>query len=182
MEINGLNRELNDMVLRGQLSGRKIAELIRLKEVADRFATCKYVSEEELAVLIEKFGTGPDILTWGDYFQTEVGSEYFAHTDDDFATIVDTVRFDLISAVKIFQGKPEKFLNQVHDDGMAVYGMPRDQWTPVEEEQAHLYILLNYFRELGMHATMLSAEDDSWFEGFLGKDGGQNQQAVGQNG
>lgn len=181
MEINGLNRELNDMVLRGQLSGRKIAELIRLKELADRFATRKYVSEEELAVLVEKFGTGPDILTWGDYFQTEVGSEYFAHTDEDFATIVDTVRFDLISAVKIFKAKSEEFQQQVHDDGMAAYGKPRDEWTPVEEEQAHLYILLNYFRELGMSTTVLSVEDETWFEGFLGQQNG-GAVAVGQNG
>lgn len=178
MEINGLNRELNDMVLRGQLSGRKIAELIRLKEIADQFATRNYVSDEELAVLIEKFGTGPDIMTWGDYFQTEIGSEYFAHTDADFATIVDTVRFDLISAVKIFQGKSEEFLQTVESNGLAAYGAPRDQWTEVEEEQAHLYILLNYFRELGMDRTRLSARDEEWFSGFLGAD--RKNAAVGQ--
>ncbi|MCR9144101.1 MAG: hypothetical protein NXI24_17770 [bacterium] len=178
MEINGLNRELNDMVLRGQLSGRKIAELIRLKEIADAFAARNYVSDEELKVLIEKFGTGPDIMTWGDYFQTEIGSEYFAHTDADFATIVDTVRFDLISAVKIFQGKSPEFQQQVQDNGMAAYGTPRDQWSEVEEEQAHLYILLNYFRELGMEQTSLSVEDEEWFSGFVGAD--QRNSAVGQ--
>jgi hypothetical protein len=167
MEIKGLNPELNDMVLRGQLSGRKLAELIRLKEIADRFATCNYVSEEELAVLVDKYGTGPDIVTWGDYFQTEVGSQYFAHSDPDFATIVDTIRFDLISAVKIFQGKSPAFLEKVQTDGLAAYGTPREEWTSVEEERAHLYILLNYFRELGMAETCLSSEDEKWFEGFL---------------
>lgn len=177
MEINGLNRELNDMVLRGQLSGRKIAELIRLKEIADTFATQNYISDEELGVLIEKFGTGPDIMTWGDYFQTEIGSEYFAHNDADFSTIVDTVRFDLISAVKIFQGKSEDFLQKAQENGMAAYGMPRDEWTEVEEEQAHLYILLNYFRELGMDRTVLASEDEEWFSGFLGSD---RKNAVGQ--
>ena len=168
MEINGLNPELNDMVLRGQLSGRKIAELIRLKEIGDRFATRKYVSEEELAVLVDKYGTGPDIVTWGDYFQTEIGSQYFAHSDADFATIVDTVRFDLISAVKIFQNKSPEFYSKVDSDGLAAYGVPRDQWTEVEEEQAHLYILLNYFRELGLDQAELSTEDEDWFSGFVG--------------
>lgn len=176
MEINGLNPELNDMLLRGQLSGRKIAELIRLKETVDRFATKNYVSDEQYQVLVDKYGTGPDIVTWGDYFQTETASEYFDTADADFSTIIDTIRFDLISAVKIFQGKSEAFHEGVKENGLEVYGMPRTEWTETEEEKAHLYILLNYYYELGLERTQLSAEDEAWFEGFLGTE----KHAVGQ--
>lgn len=169
MEINGLNPQLNDMLLRGQLSGKKIKELLRLKEIVDRFASERYVPESELADLKKKYGVEPDIITWGDYFQTEVASLYFALNDRDFATIVDTVRYDLISAIKIFTDRSDEFLASVESNGLAVHGKDREEWSEIEEEQAHLYILSRYFQELGLAQSHVSAEDEEWFQTFLGQ-------------
>lgn len=176
MEIQGLNPELSEMALRGLLSGRKIAELVRLKETVDRFAVSKYVSDDALKKLVERYGVGPDIVTWGDYFQTEIASLYNELPDRDFSKIIDTVRFDLISAVKIFQGKSPEFFNMVEADGLAAYGMPRETWSEREEEQAHLYILMQYYHELGLAAAALAPADETWFNGFVAAD----SHAVGQ--
>lgn len=170
MEIRGLNPELSAMALRGQLSGRKLADLIRLREIVDRFATCRYVSEDALKKLVERFGVGPDIVSWGDYFQTEIASLYHSLSDGEFSGIVDTVRFDLIAASKIFAGKPEEFFASVESNGLAAYGCDRESWGPEEEEQAHLYILLQYYRELGLDKATLSAQDEEWFAGFVSGD------------
>lgn len=169
MEIEGLNPQLTDMVLRGQLSGAKIAQLLRLKEFVDSYATRNYVSDEELQSLLDRFGVEPDIITWGDYFQTEVASLHFNLNDKDFATIVDTIRFDLISAIKIFDCKPSAFFDECENEGRAAYGIPREAWTQLHEEQAHLYILSRYFRELGLRREAVSATDEDWFQGFLGQ-------------
>lgn len=176
MEINGINPELNDMMLRGQLSGRKIAELVRLKELVDRFAQTMYVPGKEMAELKERFGVEPNIQTWGDYFQTEIASQYFQAADDEFIRLVDTVRFDLISAIKIFKDKSASFCNQVQSDGLTVFGMPREEWQVQHEEAAHMHILLQYYQEMGLEKTQLSVEDESWFDGFMDQEA---RQAIG---
>lgn len=158
------------MALRGQLSGRKLADLIRLREIVDRIATSRYVSEEALRKLQERFGVGPDIVSWGDYFQTELASLYHGLNDTEFSGIIDTVRFDLIAAHKVFLGKPPEFLSSVEAEGLAVYGKDRNDWTPADEESAHLYILMQYFRELGLNQARLGAEDEEWFNGFVSQE------------
>lgn len=165
METN-INPELNDMVKRGQLSPHKIQELQRLKGIVDRFAMTRFVSEEELVSLVEKFGVEPDIQTWGDYFQTEIASRFFDLADDDFTRIVDTIRFDMISATMIFQGKSERFLRKVESDGLIAYGSDTP-WTDREEESAHLYILMQYYLEMGLEETLIAQEDMDWFNQFV---------------
>jgi len=177
MEIQGLNPELTEMALAGQLSGRKIAGLIQLKETVDLYAQTKYVPDEQMQQLIEKYGVEPDIVTWGDYFQTEIASRHFQTGDAEFEAIVETVRFDLISAVKIFANKSEEYRTRVENEGLETYGMPQEDWGQPEEEKAHLYILLQYFRELGLDRAEIPAEDDAWFEGFVHGHGGENAQA-----
>lgn len=177
MEIQGLNPELTDMALAGQLSGRKIAGLIRLKECVDRYAQTKYVPDEQMQQLIEKYGVEPDIVSWGDYFQTEIASRHFQANDAEFEAIVETVRFDLISAVKIFGNKSNEYKTRVEREGLETYGMPQENWGEPEEEKAHLYILLQYFRELGLEQAEIPAEEEAWFEGFVHGHGGRSQQA-----
>lgn len=176
MEINGINPELNDMLLRGQLSGRKIAELVRLKETVDQFAQTMYVPGKEMAELKERFGVEPNIQSWGDYFQTEIASQYFQVEDVEFIRLVDTVRFDLISAIKIFQGKPEEYCRSIQAQGLTSFGTQRENWDRSHEEDAHMYILLQYFQEMGLAQCQLSVEDESWFEGFMDI---ESRQAIG---
>lgn len=167
METNGINPVLNDMVERGQLGERKILELLRLKEIVDRFATVHYVPEEQAAELEKRYGARPDILTWGDYFQTEIASRFFDLQDDDFLRIIDTVRFDLISAVMIFQGKSPDFFEKIEEEAINAWDISREEWSENEEEAVHLQILSKYYAELGLKSCILSEEDRQWFEGFV---------------
>ncbi|MBL8022545.1 MAG: hypothetical protein JNM27_22900 [Leptospirales bacterium] len=166
LEIVGLNPVLNDMVSRGQLSAKKIARLVILKDMIDRYAGTLYVSEQDAEALRARYGAYPDIRSWGDYFQTELASQHFDRTDAEFDRIVDTVRFDIVSACKIFTGKPQQFLALVEENGMLALGMDRAKWQEAEEEAAHLDILRQYFVEMKLNTRAITAEDDAWFSGF----------------
>ncbi len=167
MTTKALHSELQGMVRRGQLSEAKISELVRLKETVERFASCPYVSNDEIANLEQRYGAKPSIITWGDYFQTEIASRHFALNDQEFSRIIDTIRFDLIAALKIFQNKPKLFFKMVQEDGLAVQAKPQDTWTPEDEQKAHMYILAQYFIEMGLEEMELKPIDEKWFENFL---------------
>lgn len=167
MEIQGLNSELNEMLMRGQLSGKKIAELVHLKEYVDRLASTNYIAGKEMASLKDKFGVEPAIQTWGDYFQTELASQYFDLSDLDFEKIVQTVRFDLISSIKIFSEKSNEFNQTVYENGITVYGMNKDDWDEDQQEAAHLYILLQYFKDMGLKKENIELKDEIWFDTFV---------------
>ena len=173
MERNekGINPALNDMILREQLSAEKISELIRLREIVERFAMSPYLSAKETDNLEERYGARPDVQTWGDYFQTEIASRYFDLEDEDFSRIIDTVRFDLISAVMIFRDKPAEFLDYIYREGIRVQDTLPENWTEDQEEAAHLFILRNYFLEMNLEECVLNSEDSKWFEGFVGESG-----------
>lgn len=166
MKNNELNPELNDMLSRGLLSSSKVEQLVWLKTFVDRLATTLYVEPEEVKRLTEKYGVSPDILTWGDYFQTEIASSHFELSDDDFNRIIETVRFDLISSIMIFQDKPEEFLNSARypmDQG--VY--ENESLDEEQEEALHLSILARYYVELGLSGSELREEDEIWFQTFV---------------
>lgn len=167
MKHTGIHPDLNDMVKNGQLSAQKLKDLVRLRGIVDRFATNRFVSEAELVSLREKFGHEPGIVTWGDYFQTEVASRFFHLSDDAFARIVDTVRFDLIAARMIFAGKSPSFFDQVEEAGLEALGIPRDDWSQKEEEAAHMRILKQYYLDMGLADREISRMDREWFEGFV---------------
>lgn len=167
MSTDGIHPELNDMIERGQFSETKIAELIRLRHIVDSYAKAPYVTEEEAARLTEKYGAAPDILAWSDYFQTEVGSRYFMVADEEFAKVVDTVRYDLISAVLIFQGKSAAFLQEVEQNGLIARSMDPATWNEAEEEAAHLYILKEYFLNMGLETAIIPQADLDWFNTFV---------------
>ena len=167
MEINGLHSQLTGMVQRGQLSARKIAALIELKETVERFAQCNYVEQDEIDALREKYGAEPEIVSWGDYFQTEVASRHFDLSDAEFLKIVDTIRFDLISATMIFRSKSPEFCEQVREEAIIASGTDRKDWTTEYEQAAHMGILLQYFEQLALQRCEISDIDQRWFESFL---------------
>lgn len=166
-KYDGINPALESMIARGLLGDCKIRELKRLKQIVDRFALSPYRSADEVRSLQEQYGAKPDVITWSDYFQTEIASQFHHVSDDEFVRIIDTVRFDLISASLIFTGKPQSFIDKVDSEGIAVYRVPRENWSADQEEAAHLFILKNYFVEMNLHENRICAEDRAWFDEFV---------------
>lgn len=167
IQIQGIHRQLQPLIDRGQLSARKIVALIELKEIVERFAKVPFIPEEEVKVIEEKFGTKPEILTWGDYFQTEVASRYFHFSDDDFEKIVSTIRFDLISSIMIFKNKSNEFKERIKEEALIINGLEKEQLTDQDEQIIHLSILLQYYEEMGLEQSTISKEDLEWFESFI---------------
>ncbi len=137
-----------------------------LAEIVDRFSATLFTEVEVQEKLKEQFGVLPDIITWGDYFQTEVASRYFLETEESLRKIVDTIRFDLISAHLIFAGKPEYYKNNVRSEALVSKGIDTVLWQNEEEESIHLEILLDYFENLGLGNRPLSLQDKVWYEAF----------------
>ncbi|TGK12363.1 hypothetical protein EHO60_08920 [Leptospira fletcheri] len=161
-----LNPELFDMMRQGKLSAAKILALISLKELVDKFAHKPFLEPEKLAEIKERTGVEPDILSWGDYFQTEVASRFFDKSDSDFSKIVDTIRFDLISAHLIFSGKPDYFTDSVRGQAIISRSVDSSFWTLEDEESVHLEILLDYFEQMGLGEKPLAISDRIWYESF----------------
>lgn len=167
IRIEGLHNQLHIMVKKGQLSPRKIVSLINLKEFIEKYATVPFIPQEEVEYLEKKFGAKPEILTWGDYFQTEVASRYFFVSDPDFEKIVDTIKFDVISSIKIFKNKSDEFKNRIKEEALVLRGMEKETYSHEEEQILHLAILLEYYEEMGLENAEIRSEEEEWFSTFL---------------
>ncbi len=163
---NNVNPELLPMIRQGLISPEKLAILVELYETVERFATTLFTDEEAQAKIKLEFGVLPDIIRWGDYFQTEVASRFFLESESSLRKIVDTIRFDLISAHLIYSGKPEYFKNYVRSEALVSKGIDSAFLNASEEENLHLEILLDYFENLGLAGAPLSLQDKIWYEGF----------------
>ncbi|WCL48861.1 hypothetical protein [Leptospira sp. GIMC2001] len=161
-----LNPELFEMVRTGKLSSSKILGLIHLKSLVDSYATKPFVENEKLEEIKAKFGVYPDIISWGDYFQTEIASRYFDETDERFKTILETIRFDLVSANLIFAGKPDNFRDRVRSEALISKSIDSYLWSFENEENVHLEILLDYYENLGLGEKPLPTSERIWYEGF----------------
>ncbi|WP_078124097.1 hypothetical protein [Leptospira alexanderi] len=161
-----LNPELFDMMKQGKLSTGKILDLIALKELVDRFATTPFIEEDKIAQIKKRTGVEPDILTWGDYFQTEIASRYFEKSETEFKKILETIRFDLISAHLIFSGKPEYFQDSVRGQALISKSIDSTFWTLEDQEAVHLEILLEYYTQMGIGEKPLTISDRIWYESF----------------
>ncbi|MCC5815770.1 MAG: hypothetical protein JJT78_13540 [Leptospira sp.] len=161
-----LNPELFEMVKSGKLSSNKILGLISLKNLVDNYATKPFIENAKLEEMKEKFGVYPDILTWGDFFQTEIASKFFDLKDDKFQNIIDTIRFDLVSAYLIFSGKPDTFKDQIRTEALISKSIDSYLWSFDNEENVHLEILLDYFENLGLGKKPLPLSEKIWYESF----------------
>lgn len=161
-----LNPELFEMVRTGKLSSAKVVGLIFLKNLVDQYATKPFVNNEKLEEIKEKFGVYPDIISWGDFFQTEIASKFFHETDEKFQNILDTIRFDLISSYLIFEGKPVTFLDKIRSEALVTKSIDSYLWSFENEENIHLEILLDYFENLGLGDKSLPLSEKIWYESF----------------
>ncbi|MCS7206265.1 MAG: hypothetical protein NZ853_11275 [Leptospiraceae bacterium] len=167
IRISGLHPQLQPMVDRGQLGARKIVALLNLKEFVDKYAKVPYISEEEVQFLEQKYGAKPDIITWGDYFQTEIASRFFYQSDEDFEKIIETIKFDIISSILIFKNKSEEFKNKIKEEALVLKGLEKEKYTDEEETILHLEILLQYYEEMGLSMADIFDEDYEWFYSFV---------------
>lgn len=160
-----VNPELIPMIRQGLLSPEKLAILSELHTIVERFAGSLYTDEETQKKILEKTGSIPDLITWGDYFQTEVASRYYLESEESLRRIVDTIRFDLISAHLIFSGKPDHYKDKIRADVLFSKGI--DSALPNQNfESQHLEILLNYFENMEIGNKPLSLQDKAWYESF----------------
>ncbi len=167
--IEGLHSQLQPLVQKGQLSAKKIVSLIELKEFIDKYARTLFIPEEEIEMLEKKYGAKPEIITWSDYFQTEVASRFFFYSDEEFIKIVETIRFDIISSILIFKNKSNEFKNKIKEEALILSGVEKEQYTDEEEQIMHLSILLQYFEEMNLEQAEIEKEDYHWFESFIEK-------------
>ncbi len=161
-----INGSIMDMVNDGLFSMRRIAGLIYIKEFIDRVSDKKFIEEPELEKLEKKCGTRPNIITWGDYFQTEMAISLHGTSDDEFDRAVETLKFDIIASHTIFSEKERAFFEWVDLTYMAITNQKHSDFTTEEEEILHLKILMEYYRDMGIADGFLDTEM-RWFNGFM---------------
>ena len=164
--MEAINPLVQKLVLENQLSPRKIRNLILLKKMVDRLCSSLYLDPEEALKIEEKVGEFPDIVTWGDYFQTEIAIEHGKKNDAEFEAVIQTVTFDLIASTLIFTNKDDDFRSNVRNAQLAAQVKDYTSWTSEDEESIHLGILLDYFLQMGLDMQKLTEQDFAYFEQF----------------
>jgi hypothetical protein len=160
-----INDALIPMMNEGMLSIERIHDLIYIKELIDRVSTRKYIESRTAEDLFRKYGVMPNIITWGDYFQTEMASSLLELADADFKRAVSTVKFDIISCLQIFSNKESDFFNWVDTSYYEITAEGREYFDEDEEEIIHLKILKDYFVDLGVIDNFTEAEIQ-WYGSF----------------
>jgi hypothetical protein len=160
-----LNESILDMVNDGRLSMKRIHDLIYIRGLINRVASKSYVDEETVVELEKKYGVCPSIITWGDYFQTEMAVSLSGLSDDGFDRAVDTLKFDLIASYTIFNEKERSFFEWVDLMYEAVMDQKESDLTQEEKEIIHLKILMDYYMNVGIIDGFTESEKH-WFDRF----------------
>jgi len=145
-----LNEAIIPMLNDGLISMRRVSDLISIKEFIDRVSTKKYIEDKDADQLFQRYGVLPSVITWGDYFQTDLASSLLVIPDEEFETVLDTVRFDIMSSQSIFSGKGKDFFSWVEDTHVKIMIQDKSEYTEEEEEILHLKILMDYYLNLGI--------------------------------
>ena len=160
-----VNEALMPIINDGLLSVQRIHELIYIKEFIERVSTRKYLEERDAQQLLRKYGVLPNIITWGDYFQTEMASSLIELDDEAFSKAIATVKFDIISACEIFAGKGSNFFKWVDDTYYEIASEGKELFTEEEEEIMHLKIMKDYYCDLGIVDRFTESEME-WYREF----------------
>lgn len=159
---NLVNETLFGMVNDGKLSIERINTLVEVKEFIDRISSKKYLEEEAISDIENKYGTKPSVLTWGDYFQSEIATTLNHLTDEEFYKAAETVKYDMISSYNIFSEQDSSFFEWV--DTLDVGNSP-EVLSEEELEYMHLKILKIYYVDLGINGHFTEAEL-AWYNSF----------------
>ncbi|MBN2160886.1 MAG: hypothetical protein JW807_15965 [Spirochaetes bacterium] len=160
-----INESIMTMINEGSMSLERINNLIYIKAFIDRIATKKYIEEEAARDLERKYGVRPDIITWGDYFQSEMATSLMVVPDEEFNRAVETLKFDMVASWIIFCEKEQDFFDWVDSTHAAITECKEKGFTEEEEEVLHLKILKDYYTDLGLVNNFTESEM-KWFNGF----------------
>ncbi|MCL1864867.1 MAG: hypothetical protein FWF73_03550 [Spirochaetes bacterium] len=164
-----MNRIINSAVIplinSFGISSLRMMHLIYIKEFIDRISTKPYLHSDEVKILEEQFGVKPDILSWGDYFQSEIAVSAKCLSDDEFVRIFETFKFDMISSYIIFKNKGTDFFEWIENLYAGIEKKDVDQLTDEDNEIIHLRILMNYYKEMGI-ADRFSESELKWHSSF----------------
>ncbi len=160
-----INESIMTMVNDGTLSIERVKSLIYIKSFIDRISTKNFIEESSAQELERKYGVRPNIITWGDYFQTEIATSLAVISEDEFEKAVDTLKFDMVASWFIFCEKGDDFFEWVDTTHDTIKEAKESGYTEEEEEILHLKILKDYFTNLGLVNNFTDAEMQ-WFTGF----------------
>ncbi len=160
-----INQALIPMINDGLLNINRIDSLVYIKDLIDRISDRRYTEPEKEKELTEKYGVSPDIITWGDYFQTELATQFLNESDEVFRKAVDTVKYDIISSWIIFEDKEKEFFDWIDQTYQQI--LPEEMEHPNEElaEIIHLSVLMDYFLNLGLNGKF-TIEELQWHTSF----------------
>ena len=163
-----LNDSVMQLVSDGRIAMGKVAKLIDIKEFVDRISDRTYISNETSASLSARFGVSPDIVTWGDYFQSDLAMSAVHTEDEDFDRMIDTVRFDIMAAWDICSSNGEEFLQWVNEAATELWltGKDETELNDEEKEIAHLKVLVDYFTGMGLNGNFYESEL-IWYHTFF---------------
>ena len=167
MQEKKLNPELDIFVEQDQLSTTKINELLFLKKFIDRVSKKPFIDEQKLEEIKNKLGTVPDIITWGDYFQTEVATEHWQKKDNEFSQVIQTIIYDIIVSAMIFYRKNENSMEEFKKSQWLSQDDSFNEPFESREELEHFNILLVYYEEMGLDLSQLQKEDFTFFSRFV---------------
>ncbi len=153
-----LNRALMPVINENGMTIERINSLIHIKEFIDRVSGRDYLSMDDLDKLQQRYGVLPDVATWGDYFQAELGTTFREINDKIFFRAIDTVKFDMISSYLIFEGKDLDFFDWVESAYSNILSDKCENFSEEEQEIFHLKILMDYYIDLGLKNRFTEAE------------------------
>jgi len=160
-----LNDALIPMVNEGGLSIERIKSLILLKDFIDRVSTKKYAEKRTVHDLENKYGVKPNIVTWGDYFQTETADFLRDASDESFNQAIATIKFDIMASNEIFPGKGQDFFDWI--DEQYYRAMEKEYSKNIDEhnESMQLKIMKDYYIELGI-ADRFTLAEKTWYASY----------------
>ncbi len=161
-----VRRALESFILQKKLSPRKLRNLLAVATAAERLSSRPYMDQKEIDRIVARFGVGPDVTTWGDFFAAEIATDHWEKPDPEFERICETVLFDFIAAAIVFSGKSADYFETVMRDYEESLSKDPGMRTAEDEEKLHLGILAGYHAQMGLDKSRLSYEDMDFFESF----------------
>ncbi len=153
------------MINEGLIGASRLTTLIKIKEFIDNISTRDYIEQRDAREIKKKYGVMPDIVSWGDYFQTELASSLLHKSDKEFFLAVETVKYDMISSQIIFSEKESDFYQWVDENYYCILSSSKDEHTDEEKEIIHLKILKDYYLDLGIKDNFSEATLE-WYHSF----------------
>ena len=164
--MNNINPALESMIEQKKLSGKKLEKLAFLKSFIDKISGCDHLEKAEVDKVESQYGVKPDIITWGDYFQSRIAADHWNKSDQEFDRIIHTIRFDMIAAVMIFEKKTPAFIRMVQDKFEETLLVPENERNMEEQEYFHLGIILNYYQNLKLKIAAFHQSDFEFFREY----------------